>query len=296
MKKNQLLASRLSEILTILNSGERIDIHKLAEKFEVSIRTIQRDLFERLSLLEWKEAGPRYFQLDRSKLGIFDKEDIARFANFASIADLFPKIDREFFQNKLCESIKVKGFEYEDISKLEKEFNQLKTAISTHNYVHFNYTKSGEITGKFYKIAPYALINKNGIWYLIGTDKDKQKTFCFTQISLLKIEEETFEPNLKFIEEIKTNDSISHGNQIPEVIVQVSKTAAPYFLRRALLPNQQLLHKQEDGGLLLSCKDINEMEIVPLVQYWIPHLRIVSPEKLQHKMIEKIQQYLVNDR
>ena len=295
MKKNQTLAVRLASILTRLNNDERVDLDSLADEFNISIRTLQRDLNERLAFLEWKEKGPRYYQIDRAKLGILNQTDIERFALFASIADLFPKLDQQFYQEKLTESIKIKGFEYEDISHLADEFNLLNKAIETQQVISFNYVKSGQENGKFYKICPYALINKNGIWYLIGTEQNKQKTFCFTQISAIQLLNETFEPNQQFIEEINQNDSISHGNQIPEVVVKVNKTVAPYFLRRNLLPNQQLLHKLDDGGLLLSCKNINEMEIVPLVQYWIPHLTIVSPDGLQQKMVEKIQDYLVNN-
>lgn len=295
MKKNNQLANRLAFILTQLNTQERVDINELAEAFDCSLRTIQRDINNRLDFLSWQEKGPRYYQLDRSKLSLFNQAEIERFASFASIADLFPKLDRQFFQDKLVESIRVKGFEYEDIRGLEKAFEQIHHAINQHQFIHFNYTKNGQTEGKFYQIAPYALINKNGIWYLIGTDYDKQKTFCFKQISKLKVLDQTFEPNQQFIEEIKQNDSISHGNQITEVVVKVSKIAAPYFLRRNLLPNQQLVHKLDDGGLLLSCQNINEMEIIPIVQYWIPHLLIVSPDGLQQKMVENIQQYLTSN-
>lgn len=295
MKKNELLARRLGDILSQLSQGTRIDVHSLAEDFDVSIRTIQRDINDRLTFLEWKEQGPRYYQLNLAKLGILTEQDIKRFATFASVAELFPKLDREFFQNKLTESIQVKGFEYENISHLQKEFKLLNQAIEKQQYIHFNYIKNGQITGNFYQIAPYALINKNGIWYLIGTDNDKQKTFCFTQISMLKILPDTFEPNPQFIEEIKHNDSIYYGNQLSEVIIKVNKIVAPYFLRRNLFPNQTLLHHLDDGGLLLSCKNVNEMEIIPLVQYWIPHLTILSPDGLQQKMVEKIQGYLATN-
>ncbi|MGX2948774.1 DeoR family transcriptional regulator, partial [Frederiksenia canicola] len=162
MKKNELLARRLGDILSQLSQGTRIDVHSLAEDFDVSIRTIQRDINDRLTFLEWKEQGPRYYQLNLAKLGILTEQDIKRFATFASVAELFPKLDREFFQNKLTESIQVKGFEYENISHLQKEFKLLNQAIEKQQYIHFNYIKNGQITGNFYQIAPYALINKNG--------------------------------------------------------------------------------------------------------------------------------------
>ena len=292
MKNSISSKQRFVEILFILNEGERVDLQKMAEKFGMSLRTLQRDFNERLDFLDWEEKGPRYYKINRTKSGLLNQQDIERFALFASISDLFPKIDREFYQEKLTESVQVKGVQYEDISQLKKEFDLLKKAIDDHKMIDFNYTKSGQKEGKFYQIAPYSLINKNGVWYLIGTDEGKKKTFCFTQIRMFKTLNETFEPNQQFIEEIKTNDSISHGNQLGEVVIKVSSFAAPYFTRRNQLPNQDLVRKLENGELLLSCKNVNELDIVPVVQYWIPHLTIVSPAELQEKIIVSLQQYI----
>lgn len=292
MKSNTALTQRFIEILFILNEGERVDIQRLAERFGMSQRTLQRDFNERLDFLDWEEKGPRYYKLNRAKFGLLNKQDIERFAFFASISNLFPKIDREFYQEKLTESVQVKGIQYEDISNHKKEFDLLKKAISEHHFVHFNYIKSGQIEGKFYKIAPYSLINKNGVWYLIGTDEGKQKTFCFTQIKMLRILDEDFEPNQQFLEEIRNNDSISHGNQLGEVVIKASSFAAPYFIRRNLLPNQEVLRKLETGELLISCKNVNEFDIVPVVQYWIPHLTVISPIEVQKKVIANLHHYL----
>ena len=292
MKNSISSKQRFVEILFILNEGERVDLQKMAEKFGMSLRTLQRDFNERLDFLDWEEKGPRYYKINRTKSGLLNQQDIERFALFASISDLFPKIDCEFYQEKLTESVQVKGVQYEDISQLKKEFDLLKKAIDDHKMIDFNYTKSGQKEGKFYKIAPYSLINKNGVWYLIGTDEGREKTFCFTQMRMLKKLNETFEPNQQFIEEIKTNDSISHGNQLSEVVIKVSSFAASFFLRRNLLPNQTLVHKTENGELILSCANVNELDIVPIVQYWIPHLTIVSPTELQSKMLEKLKIYI----
>ena len=292
MKNSISSKQRFVEILFILNEGERVDLQKMAEKFGMSLRTLQRDFNERLDFLDWEEKGPRYYKINRTKSGLLNQQDIERFALFASISDLFPKIDCEFYQEKLTESVQVKGVQYEDISQLKKEFDLLKKAIDDHKMIDFNYTKSGQKEGKFYKIAPYSLINKNGVWYLIGTDEGRKKTFCFTQMRMLKKLNETFEPNQQFIEEIKTNDSISHGNQLSEVVIKVSSFAASFFLRRNLLPNQTLVHKTENGELILSCANVNELDIVPIVQYWIPHLTIVSPTELQSKMLEKLKIYI----
>lgn len=292
MKKNVILAQRLGEILSRLNRGDRLDLHQLAEDFGVDIRTIQRDLRERLGFLEWSEYGPHFYQLNRQKMGLLTVEDIQRFANFASIADLFPQLDKQFFQAKLTESIEVKGFQYESIHHLKKEFEQVQEAVKNRQFIVFEYTKSGQLQGKCYQLAPHCLTNKNGVWYVIGTENNRQKTFCFSQMKRLRVLPDTFEPNQQLLAEIKANDSISVGNQLSEVVLKVSAFAAPYFQRRALLPNQNIIHKIENGELVISCKNVNELDVVPIVQYWIPHLTITSPATLQVKMEESLRNYL----
>ena len=49
MKSHDKIATRLALILNKFNSGEKFSIDNLVEEFNVTKRTIQRDLSERLS-------------------------------------------------------------------------------------------------------------------------------------------------------------------------------------------------------------------------------------------------------
>ena len=289
-EKNEKLAERLAGILIELNTCGKVDIKELAESFKVSERTLQKDLNIRLAFLEWEKAGPRYYSINQNQLGVFTQADITRFARFASIQDLFPKLAREF-QKTLTESIKVQGFQYESIQAREKEFKQLQQAIQHHQVIEFNYIKHGYPPSSRI-LDPYVLLNKSGIWYLIGLENGKEKTFCFSQIYFLKLTKQTFIPKPEFLEKIKQSDSISHGNQLDEVIIKVDAKVAHYFSRRALLPNQEIIRKIENGELLIACKNVHEMEIIPIVQYWLPHLVIVTPGELQEKMVDKLKAYI----
>ncbi|MGP1626882.1 MAG: helix-turn-helix transcriptional regulator [Aggregatibacter segnis] len=292
-KKYEKLAERLATILIELNQTGQVDIMALAERFSIGVRTLQKDLNERLTFLHWEKAGPRYYSINPNQLGVFTQADITRFARFASVQDLFPKLDREFFQQSLTESIKVQGFQYESIQHREKEFKQLQQAIDNHQIIKFGYTKPGQQPTNR-TLEPYVLLNKNGIWYVIGLENGKQKTFCFSQMHFLTLTKQTFAPKPEFLEEIKQSDSIYYGNQLTEVIIKVENTVSHYFLRRNLLPNQKLVHKLDDGGLLLSCENVNEQEIIPLVQYWVPYLVVISPIEVQLKLEDKLKQYLTN--
>lgn len=289
--KNEKLAQRLADILIELNMHGQVDIKELADRFNIGERTLQKDLNIRLAFLDWEKAGPRYYSINQNQLGVFTQSDINRFARFASIQNLFPKLDREFFQKSLTESIKVQGFQYESIQQRQKEFKLLQQAIEHHQIVEFSYIKQGQSPSNR-TFEPYVLLNKNGIWYLIGLENGKEKTFCFSQIYFLKLTKQTFIPKSEFLEKIKQSDSISHGNQLDEVIIKVDVKVAHYFSRRTLLPNQEIIRKIENGELLIACKNVHEMEIIPIVQYWLPHLVIVTPGELQEKMVDKLKAYI----
>lgn len=173
--KHEKLAFRLAGILQRLNQGERLDIHDLAETFQVDIRTVQRDLNERFSFLIWNEQGPRFYSLDKAKLGHLYPEDIERFARFCSIQDLLPAIDRRFYQEHLTQSVQIKGVQYEDIKARREEFDGILSAIQQNRRIEFHYTKVSEEKGKYYRVEPYALINRCGIWYLIGVETKSGK-------------------------------------------------------------------------------------------------------------------------
>lgn len=57
MEEHDKLAQRLGMILTKLNAGEHLQIASLAQEFNVSERTIQRDLNKRLSYLPLEREG-----------------------------------------------------------------------------------------------------------------------------------------------------------------------------------------------------------------------------------------------
>ena len=75
-------------ILTKLNNGEQLLVEELAEEFGVSVRTVQRDINERLSYLPIvKENG--LYQLEAYCLGKLNFDDIKIFATLGSIKELY---------------------------------------------------------------------------------------------------------------------------------------------------------------------------------------------------------------
>ena len=89
------LSVRLSQILTKLNNGEKFTLEDLAQEFNVSSRTVERDIKERLNYLPLKKEGKYYF-LEEYALGKLNLEDIKNFATISGIKSLYPVLNIGF--------------------------------------------------------------------------------------------------------------------------------------------------------------------------------------------------------
>jgi hypothetical protein len=87
-------------------------------------------------------------------------------------------------------------------------------------------------------------------------------------------------------------DSAWINEKKTEVILQVSPAVASYFRRRKLISRQVIEKELEDGGLILSGRFAHPNQILPIVRYWIPHVRIISPEGWQAELESGLKAYL----
>lgn len=288
------LVYRLAQMLVKLNQGENLDPRALADEFGVNMRTVQRDLNERFAYLPLEKTDGRY-HLDPTYLGKLNTKDIDRFAGLAGVRGLFPSLAddflRDIFDSRIQSALLVKGHHYENISGKEKIFRDLEKAIIGRRQVSFDYAKP-EGLKPFTAIAPYKLINHKGIWYLSGQDGDKLKAFSLTKISGLLTLETSFSWDAKIDNQLAEEYGIWLSEEKQEIVIQVRPEVASYFKRRKLIANQVIEKELADGGLIISAKVGHTNQVLPIVRYWIPNLRIISPEGLQTELEKGLAVYL----
>jgi len=288
------LVYRLAQILVKLNQGENLDPQVLADEFGVNLRTIQRDLNERFAYLPFVKTNGRY-HLDPTFLGKLNTRDIERFASLAGVRGLFPSLSddflRDIFDTRIQSALLIKGHNYENLAGKESQFRLLEQAIVARHHVNFDYQK-GEGRKHYDTVAPYKLINHKGIWYLAGRDADKLKTFSFSKIDHLRQQDSQFDPNPDIDKTLNEEDGIWLGEEKKEIVLKISAEIAGYFKRRKLIANQVIEKELEDGGLIVSAKVGHPNQVLPIVRYWIPHIRIISPEGLQGELETELAAYL----
>lgn len=298
-KQHDTTVIRLVQVLQRLNEGERLDPQVLAQEFNVSLRTIQRDLNERFAYLPLEKRDGRY-SMDAAYLGgKLTFRDIQRFASLAGLHGLFPALDTEFlremFDQRMQETLLIHGPQFEDTQASLETFRSLQKAIRDRREVSFLYRK--ETGEKRVQAHPYRLINHAGVWYLAATDQGdagKPKSYALTKIGGLRVLETGFVPDDGIQTMLEQEDSIWLNRNKPEAVLKVAAPVAHYFRRRKLIAAQQIVKELEDGGLLISGKFAHPNQIIPIVRYWVPHVRIVSPEEWQLALERELRGYLEN--
>ena len=286
--KGEKLAQRLSHILARLHQGDAVDKHQLAQDFQVDVRTIERDLGERLrGIVERSDDGQ--WQLTHTARSNIPAKHLHGYARMSGTEHLFPDNSLRYLLEQLHRpeqqrTTHVQAIAHEDLSPRTQEFVQLQTAIEQKHPCSFSYK------GKVRNVQPYKLIHKNGVWYLAAEEGTKLKNFSIGLIENLLVDHGSFfVPKRSHKEYIDAKDDVWFTEDTTEVLLRVDPEAAYYFIRRPLLPQQQQRRQDSDGSLLVTTQINHIDQLLPVVRYWLPHVRIIQPVDWQEELQASLQ-------
>jgi len=295
------ILTRLTSILMKLNAGEALSVKVLAEEFNVSTKTLQRDFNERLSGFpiyqdkrKWKMQDG--FKIEKTKsleeqlvLDIIEKmaENIG--GKFATTSHkLLARMKNANF-NPIYTKLNI-----ENISDRFEDIVQIEKAIENKTELLCSYENERE--GAFRtNIQPLKIVNYEGFWYLVALKDQKVKKYYLKTLSLIENTSVTFgvEENIETLLENSINIWFKSDVEPFEVKLYADEVATKYFKRRAL-PTQVVETLSEDGTMEFTVTITDEMEIIPLVKYWLPHLRVLEPLWIAEMIDEDLESYLKN--
>ena len=287
------LAQRVSHILALLHQGDTINKRQLAQTFGVNVRTIERDLILRLQGFAERNDEGRW-QLTPSARSTIPTSHLHGYAQLAGTQQLFPDPSLRFLLEQLQtpapqRAMQVQPTPQEDLGGAGHHFHftHLQTAIGQRNECRFTYK------AKPRHAQPYRLIHKNGVWYLAAVEGGRLKNFSVALITALAVDEKSrFTPDPAHQDYINTKDDVWFTEGTTEALLRVAPEAAHYFTRRPLLPQQQQ-RPDADGSLLVTTHINHPQQLLPVVRYWLPHVRIVKPVAWHEAVVEQLRQALV---
>lgn len=292
--KGERLAQRLSHILALLHQSDAIDKHQLAREFSVDVRTIERDLGERLHGIAERSPEGRW-QLTRAARSTIPARHLRDYAQWAGTEHLFPDSSLRYLLEQLetpesRRATQVQPTAHEDLRahgpQAPQVFALLQNAIEQRHACHFTYKRKPR------HAQPYRLIHKNGVWYLAAVEGGRLKNFSVALVTALQVDENSrFTPDPAHQDYINHKDDVWFTEDTTEVLLRVTPEVAHYFTRRPLLPQQQ--QRADTDGSLLVTTHINHInQLLPVVRYWLPNVRIVKPVEWHEVLVEELRRAL----
>ncbi|MEJ7138854.1 helix-turn-helix transcriptional regulator [Amphibiibacter pelophylacis] len=273
--KGEKLAFRISQILGLLHQGVALDKHRLAEQFQVDVRTIERDLGQRLQGVVERDASGQW-RLTAQARSTVPTQYLDEYADLAGTRQLFPDTSRGYLLDQIAtpksqRSTRVQPIPAEDLRSQTADFRQLQAAITARHECRFTYKNKPR------QVQPYRLIHRLGVWYLAATEVGKLKNFSVALINDLAVDaEKAFRPDAAHIDYINRKEDVWFTQDVTEVLLRVDAEVAHYFTRRPLLPNQTQ-YTNSDGSLTVRAQASHPQQVLPVVRYWLPHVRILEP-------------------
>ncbi|MHB8063429.1 MAG: helix-turn-helix transcriptional regulator [Ruminiclostridium sp.] len=297
--------NRLFEIVYILLNKKTTTAKELAERFEVSIRTIYRDI-DTLSSAgipiyasQGKGGGISLLDnyiLNKSVLSENEQDEIL-FALQSLTITQNPETDRvlsklsSLFNRNKINWIEVDLSPWGSDEKRTCEFTILKNAILNHQVIEFNYfNTSGEKSSR--RVEPTKLSFKVNAWYLQGfcLSKNKNRTFKISRMSNVQITPEIFVDRLpiKLPEDKKEQRS--------QKWIDVQLKISPHGTYRVFDEfDEKEITKNQDGSFTIATALPESEWLFSYILSFGTDIEVLTPqnirEMIQNKLDEIIEKY-----
>jgi len=296
---------RVGKVLKAFLERETVTTPLLAQLLGVDVRTIQRDLkaLKDAGLpIHEEKKGTYSLKKDLIKYGDLSLFDESELALIVALKDLVSQLGAPFERaaedilSRLCEYsacrpvyVRIEG----GINLNTKTMNKLVDTIQMGRQVYFSYKKDEphDVIAHPYRVAYF-----NGVWYLIARDtKDGIiKKYALDKISDVKRLKEKTKGMPADLDEVLSR-SVNvwfEKDRTTEVVIEVDAQWAHYFVRRDILPLQEIVEKRDDGSLLVRFLACSDEEIVMCLKPWLPHVRIVKPTNIMDELIEEFKKWI----
>ena len=281
--------NRLFRILYYILEKEKVTANELADKFEVSVRTIYRDIDSISSVgvpiftTQGKGGGIKIdneFILNKSLFDTNEKEEIIAAlqglekTNKSYKSELITKLSA-LFKIKNSNWIEIDFTSWGSNNTYQDLFNTLKIAIINKNIISFSYISSkGEKINR--EVKPIRLLFKEQDWYLYG--------FCllrndFRYFKLSRVKDlELLAINYKDdFEDIVLKKEIKYENMV-NIKLKFNKNVA-----FRVYDEFKAIEEDEKGNLYVEIKIPNNYKLYNYIFSFGSNVEILEPKEIRNQ-------------
>jgi len=294
--------NRLFSIVYILLDKKTITAKELSERFEVSVRTIYRDI-DTLSIggipiytNKGKGGGISLidnFVLNKSVLSEKEQNEILmslQSLNAMKFLDVEPVLKRlsTIFNKESTNWIDVDFSRWGSADDEKEKFNIIKTAILSTKIISFDYFSSyGEKTLR--TVEPLKLVFKGQDWYLYGFCRLKSefRIFKITRIRNMNLLNETFERDIPI--DIWGEGDKSYKSKMVTLILKINERMA-YRIYDEF--HEENIVKNPDGSFNVTANFPEGDWIYGYVMSYGEYAEVIEPKDIREIIKRKFQEGL----
>ena len=282
--------NRLFRILYYILEKEKVTANELADKFEVSVRTIYRDIDSISSVgvpiftTQGKGGGIKIdneFILNKSLFDTNEKEQIIAAlqglekTNEAYKSELITKLSA-LFKIKNSNWIEIDFTSWGSNNTYQDLFNALKTTIINKNIISFSYNSSkAEKINR--KVKPIRLLFKEQDWYLYGFCllRNDFRYFKLSRMKDLEVLAMNYEDNF---ENMVLKREIKHED-IVNIKLKFDKSVA----FRVYDEFNEAIEEDEKGNLYVEIKIPNNYKLYNYIFSFGSNVEILEPKEIRNQ-------------
>lgn len=292
------MVDRLFQIIYLLMDRPKVTAKELAQRFEVSERTIYRDL-DKLTLAgvpvytnQGKNGGvsllPDYV-LDKTVLTIDEKRKL--FEAMQAVSEVTSSKNKQelaklstFFGEQYQDWIEIAFSSWGNEEHDARQFDQIKQAILSHRYMEITYYGNrGEASKR--RIKPLKLCFKQQAWYLYAycCMREDFRFFKLSRIADMRMLEDTFEQ----IEVGRVLTDAGNAYKVQEQSMVVTLEIKPEMAFRAF----DELHDitvQENGSLHCVVQVTDIQWLISYILSFGAYAKVIEPSDLKQQVMQEI--------
>lgn len=286
---------RLFSIVHILLNREHVTAKELADKFQVSTRTIYRDIdcLSMSGIPVYTDKGKgggigllEDFVLNKSLISMEEKNsilmglEVLQATQYDEVSTAITKL-KDLFHGDYSPYIEVDFSEF-DNEKQQQLFKTIKQALINNEFVNMEYRKStGEMSIR--TIAPLKLVFKQQRWYLIAFCKVKKdyRTFRVSRILMATSTGEKFNRELFDISDFVLK---SHGLHDLSPIKLIMRKEARFRVEEEFYGN--LVRKIEGDILSVEFESQLDEWLISYIISYADYLVDIEPKEVKN-MVQK---------
>lgn len=295
--------NRLMEIIIILLNRKTVTSKELSERFNVSQRTIYRDIDELssagipvymskgkgggISLLDNYTLDKTIFSDDERGNIIFALKTLGATKQL-QIDNTLEKLKNVFGNINSIDWVDVDFTPWGSNIEIDTRFEEIKVAILKQRVLEFKYINSKNIKSDR-MVKPYKIIFKGQAWYMMGfcCEKECFRVFKITRMKDVKATDKNFERKevSEFLKKTKDNYEFT-------VVKLRLRFSANMLYRITDYYNEEQISQESDGSYLVTVEFPYDEWVYSHILSYGDSVEVVEPEFVRQEVKKRLKSML----